>query len=49
MGEGFSRFFNDLNVDRIVEGGQTMNPSVDDLLCALNSVPAKTVFILPNN
>ena len=49
LGSGFSQFFNDLNVDRIVEGGQTMNPSVDDLLNAVNSVPAECVFILPNN
>ena len=49
MGEGFSRFFRDLNIDQIVEGGQTMNPSVDDLLCAVRKVPAETVFILPNN
>ena len=49
LGAGFSRFFEDLNVDRIVEGGQTMNPSVDDLLNAVNQVPAECVFILPNN
>ncbi len=49
LGSGFSQFFQDLNVDRIVEGGQTMNPSVDDLLSAVNQVPAECVFILPNN
>ena len=49
LGAGFSQFFADLNVDRIVEGGQTMNPSVDDLLHAVNQVPAECVFILPNN
>jgi len=49
MGEGFSQFFQDLNVDKIVEGGQTMNPSVDDLLSAINSVPSRCVFVLPNN
>lgn len=49
LGSGFSRFFQDLNVDQIVEGGQTMNPSVDDLLNAINQVNAKNVFILPNN
>ena len=49
LGSGFSQFFQDLNVDRIVEGGQTMNPSVDDLLNAVNQVPAECVFILPNN
>ena len=49
LGSGFSRFFQDLNVDQIVEGGQTMNPSVDDLLNAINQVNAQCVFILPNN
>ena len=49
LGAGFSQFFRDLNVDQIVEGGQTMNPSVDDLLNAIGHVNAKTVFILPNN
>ncbi len=49
LGEGFSRFFHDLNIDQIVEGGQTMNPSVDDLLSALNLVHAENIFILPNN
>ena len=49
LGAGFSQFFQDLNVDRIVEGGQTMNPAVDDLLGAVNQVPAECVFILPNN
>ncbi len=49
LGAGFSQFFADLNVDKIVEGGQTMNPSVDDLLSAVNQVPAECVFILPNN
>ena len=49
LGSGFSRFFQDLNVDKIVEGGQTMNPSVDDLLNAINQVNANCVFILPNN
>ncbi len=49
MGDGFSSFFRDLNVDQIVEGGQTMNPSVDDILCALNRVRAEHIFVLPNN
>lgn len=49
LGAGFSQFFQDLNVDRIVEGGQTMNPSVDDLLNAINQVNSQCVFILPNN
>ncbi len=49
LGDGFTTFFRDLSVDQIVEGGQTMNPSVDDLLHALNKVHASHVFILPNN
>lgn len=49
LGAGFSKFFQDLNVDQIVEGGQTMNPSVDDLLNAINLVNARCVYILPNN
>ena len=49
LGSGFSQFFHDLNVDQIVEGGQTMNPSVDDLLNAINQVNAECIFILPNN
>lgn len=49
LGAGFSKFFQDLNVDQIVEGGQTMNPSVDDLLNAIKHVNASCIFILPNN
>ena len=49
LGEGFHRFFEDLNVDQIVEGGQTMNPSVDDIYQALEKVHATHIFILPNN
>lgn len=49
LGEGFSAIFRDLTVDCIVEGGQTMNPSVDDILSAINSVNAKCVFVFPNN
>ena len=49
MGEGFTTFFRDLNVDQVVEGGQTMNPSVDDILHAMNRVSAEHLFILPNN
>ncbi len=49
LGNGFSQFFRDLNVDQIVEGGQTMNPSVDDLMNAISQVNAECVFILPNN
>ena len=49
LGDGFTSFFQDLNVDQIVEGGQTMNPSVNDILHAVNTVNAKHIFILPNN
>ncbi len=49
QGSGFSEIFKDLGVDCIVEGGQTMNPSIDDLKKALDSVHARNIFILPNN
>lgn len=49
LGDGFTQFFHDLNVDEIVEGGQTMNPSVDDLMSAISHVNADCVFVLPNN
>ena len=49
MGEGFSNIFRDLTVDHIVEGGQTMNPSIDDILSAINAVNAQCVFVFPNN
>lgn len=49
LGEGFSGIFSDLGVDHIVEGGQTMNPSIEDILDAVDSVGAETVFVLPNN
>ncbi len=48
-GEGIIKTFRDLGVDAVVTGGQTMNPSTDDILRAIQSVPAKTVFVLPNN
>ena len=49
LGEGFSSIFTDLGVDHIVEGGQTMNPSIEDILGAVESVGAQCVFVLPNN
>ncbi len=49
LGEGFSKIFKNLGVDCIVDGGQTMNPSIDDLQKAVNSVRAECVYILPNN
>lgn len=48
-GKGLEALFNDLGCDRVVSGGQTMNPSTDDILNAIESTPAKDVFILPNN
>ena len=48
-GEGLSRAFRDLGTDAVVSGGQTMNPSTESILNAVNSVPAETVFVLPNN
>lgn len=49
LGSGFSVIFKDLGVDTIVDGGQTMNPSIEDIARAVKGVQAKTVFILPNN
>ncbi len=49
MGSGIEAMFKDLGVDVIVTGGQTMNPSTDDILRAIHSTPAETVFVLPNN
>lgn len=49
LGEGFSQIFKDLTVDHIVEGGQTMNPSIEDILDAVNAVNARCVFVFPNN
>ena len=48
-GEGLANVFQDLGVDGIISGGQTMNPSTQDILEAVNKVPAETVFVLPNN
>ncbi len=48
-GEGLEELFKDLGVDTIVSGGQTMNPSTDDILKAIEATPAETVFVLPNN
>jgi len=48
-GEGLKSVFTDLAADAVVSGGQTMNPSTEDILAAVQSVPAKTVFVLPNN
>lgn len=48
-GDGLTEVFKSVNVDKIVQGGQTMNPSTQDLLDAANSVPAEIIYILPNN
>ena len=48
-GAGLSEIFSGLGVDVIIEGGQTMNPSTDDILHAIEKVPAKNIFVLPNN
>ena len=48
-GEGLKAMFTDLGADAVVSGGQTMNPSTADIVAAVQSVPAKTVFVLPNN
>lgn len=48
-GDGLVSVFKDLGVDEMVQGGQTMNPSTDDILRAIDAVPAEVVFVLPNN
>lgn len=49
LGDGFTEIFTELGVDAIVEGGQTMNPSVDDILHAISRVHAEHIYVLPNN
>ncbi|WP_251612552.1 DAK2 domain-containing protein [Pumilibacter muris] len=48
-GEGLTNIFKDLLVDNVMEGGQTMNPSAEDIAMACDAVPAKDVFVFPNN
>lgn len=48
-GDGLKELFTELGVDNVVNGGQTMNPSTDDILQAVQATPAKHVFVLPNN
>ncbi len=48
-GDGIEALFRDLGADCVVKGGQTMNPSTDDILSAIMGTPAETVFVLPNN
>lgn len=49
VGEGMAQIFKDLGVDYLIEGGQTMNPSTEDMLNAIDQVNAKTIYIYPNN
>lgn len=49
VGDGFTEIFNDLGVDRVITGGQTMNPSTDDILSAIEEINADHIFVLPNN
>lgn len=48
-GEGISNIFKEFGVDEIISGGQTMNPSAEDIISAINKVPANNVFVFPNN
>jgi len=48
-GDGLQGLFTDLGCDHVVSGGQTMNPSTDDILSAIEATPAKVVYVLPNN
>ena len=48
-GEGLASVFKDLGVDGVISGGQTMNPSTEDILRQINATPAEVVFVLPNN
>ena len=49
MGDGISNIFKDLGIDYVIEGGQTMNPSTQDILDAVNNINADHIFIMPNN
>ena len=49
IGEGINEIFNGLGVDYLIEGGQTMNPSTEDMLNAIDAVNADTIFVMPNN
>ena len=48
-GKGISEIFKSLGIDEIIEGGQTMNPSTDDIIAAVNKINADTIFVFPNN
>ncbi|MGL5694114.1 MAG: DAK2 domain-containing protein [Peptostreptococcaceae bacterium] len=49
MGEGLAKIFKDFGVDHIIEGGQTMNPSTEDFMKAIDTINARNIFIFPNN
>ncbi len=49
LGDGIAGAFRDIGVDRIIHGGQTMNPSTQDIIDAVNGTPAEVVYVLPNN
>ena len=49
LGDGFSQMFTEMGVDHIVDGGQTMNPSIESLVSAIDGVHARNVFVFPNN
>ena len=49
LGDGIAAAFRDVGVDTVVHGGQTMNPSTQDIIDAVNSTPAENVYVLPNN
>jgi len=49
LGEGIKNIFHDLGVDVVIEGGQTMNPSTQDILDSINKINAENIFVLPNN
>ena len=49
VGDGLTDLFHELGVDEVIEGGQTMNPSTEDILGAIEKIPAKNIYILPNN
>ncbi|WP_010240912.1 DAK2 domain-containing protein [Clostridium arbusti] len=48
-GDGMTQIFQDLGVDYVIEGGQTMNPSTEDILSSINKLNAENIFVLPNN
>lgn len=49
MGEGLSEIFKEIQVDQVIFGGQTMNPSTQDFVKAIQAIPARTIYLLPNN